>query len=59
MKWETIDETSERLKVPGGWIVRSYVVKNSHIQNGTSVSVGLHQVFVSDPEYLWILDQPL
>ena len=44
MKWETIDDnrTSERLKVPGGWIVRSYVVHREQQQSGVSVSVGLH-----------------
>ncbi len=42
--WEKIlDKQTERLKVPGGWIVRSFLAS------------ALHQVFVSDPDYTWEL----
>jgi len=39
---------SDRLEVPGGWIVRTIV----NIYNS---GVSVHQVFVPDPEHLWEL----
>lgn len=42
---------SHRLKVPGGWIVRSIT---SRYQAGADVS----QIFVADPEHKWQLEQP-
>ena len=43
-KWENIDEDTDRLKVPGGWIVRSWVMRS------------VHQVFISDPGHTWTLE---
>lgn len=37
--------TSERLEVPGGWIVRTYVTR------------GVAQTFVSDPHHTWQLEK--
>lgn len=45
--WEEIDSDTNRLKVPGGWIVRSYM----HSVSGHTV----HQIFIEDPEHLWII----
>lgn len=41
---------SDRLKVPGGWIVRSFVG-----YSGSSSKTGCHvvQTFVQDPDHLW------
>ena len=50
--WEKIDKQTERLKVPGGWIVRS---KFTEIFNGCAVSV--HQIFVIDPDHSWSLGE--
>lgn len=44
MKWELIDRTSARLRVYGGWIVRSW-----------HPSGGIHQVFISDVSHSWEL----
>lgn len=44
--WETLDEHTERLKVPGGWIVRSYL-------SGYQAKA-VHQVYVPDPGHLWV-----
>jgi len=40
--------STERLKVPGGWIVQTCVMF------GGSVSV--HQIFLSDPNHEWELE---
>ena len=55
MEWEQIerglttsfilDVESERLKVPGGWILRSRLASS----NGVSV----HQIFIEDPDHNW------
>jgi hypothetical protein len=50
-KWEVIDGNSSRLKVPGGWIVRSYLDVGI-----SSRSCSIHQVFIPDPEHLWIFE---
>ena len=55
--WETIEfvrggwipGNCSRLKVPGGWIVRTIVMTEA----GTSVA----QTFVEDPEHEWKLEQ--
>lgn len=46
--WEAIDKHSERLKVPGGWIVRSWIS-----YNGSSV----HQIFIADVNHAWELQK--
>jgi hypothetical protein len=60
LMWEEIKQTnergfvggsyavSERMKVPGGWIVRSRMY-NSH-------GVSVHQIFVPDPNHSWKLE---
>lgn len=50
-EWEKIDENSERLRVPRGWIVRSYIIPA--MGNGASV----HQIFISDEYYDWVLEE--
>jgi hypothetical protein len=50
--WEPIDDYSDRLKVPGGWIVASYIV----IDRYKGASVSIHQVFVADPSHEWQLE---
>ena len=46
--WEDIGEETKRLKVPGGWLVRSNI---SYIG---SVSVAL--TYVPDPDHSWQLN---
>lgn len=57
--WEIIQESikkdidvscSDRLHVPGGWIIRT-ILKHTY----ASPSVFVSQIFVSDPEHLWEL----
>jgi len=54
--WETIEKVnieegnrskiySDRLRVPGGWIVRSYTTWNN--------SRAIHQIFVADEHHIW------
>lgn len=40
---------SHRMKVPGGWILRT-------ITFGYNVGAAAHQVFIVDPEYKWELN---
>ena len=61
--WETVPEpndgqynagntlgcVSHRLKVPGGWVVRT-------ITYGYNIGATTHQVFVADPEHKWQLE---
>lgn len=44
--WERLDDWTERLHVPGGWLVRTCLFT----QTG---NVTCHQVFVEDPEHDW------
>jgi len=44
--WEDIDDSSDRLKVPGGWIVRSWI-------SYWNSDGGVHQIFVVDVEHQW------
>lgn len=44
MTWEKIDSSSDRLKVYGGWIVRS-----------KTATGGIHQVFITDLSHSWEL----
>ena len=46
-EWERIDDRSERLKVPGGWIVRS---------DSGSYEGGVHQIFIEDINHEWRLE---
>ena len=50
--WQEIEEDSDsvsaRLKVPGGWVVRTIVL--------ASRGAGVTQIFVSDPDYKWELE---
>lgn len=52
--WELISNDSnncvtERLKVPGGWLVRSLYFEYK-------TGAALHHIFVSDPAHEWKLD---
>ncbi len=52
--WEILadsatDASSHRLKVPGGWIVRTIV----RYYGGTGVNCAVEQTFVSDPNHEW------
>ncbi len=51
--WETIDKFSERLKVPGGWIVRTSYL---HVVKNAGVAVACHQIFIADPSHEWSLE---
>lgn len=44
-EFEEIDEYSDRLRVPGGWIVRSWITGES-----------IHSIFVSDPKGSWVFE---
>jgi len=46
LEWEKMSDRSERLKVPGGWIIKSWITHST----GCSIS----QVFISDPTYDWL-----
>jgi len=43
---------SDRLKVPGGWIVRSYTKTGAFSNKG-----GIHQIFIPDINHKWVLDK--
>lgn len=43
--WEEIDDQTSRLKVPGGWIVRTIV---------NSPPSSVHQIFVEDAHHEWL-----
>lgn len=45
--WETIDTYTSRMRVPGGWIVKS------EIRCGEGCTV--HQIFIKDPANTWKL----
>ena len=45
-KWEKVDKATDRMKVPGGWIVCT--------EAGVATG-GVHQIFIVDKEHSWIL----
>lgn len=53
-EWELIEDggysspKSERLKVPGGWLVRNWIC-----QTYDSGSSCVHQIFIADPHHDW------
>jgi hypothetical protein len=52
--WEKIGSntpTSDRLKVPGGWIIRTF------IQRGSYAGGSIHQIFIKDENYTWIIEK--
>lgn len=56
-KWELLDSgpstagpRTERLKVPGGWIVRST------IPHGYNAGSAVHQIFIEDEAHEWVID---
>ena len=48
--WKNIDNETDRLKVPGGWIIRT---TEYYIQK----SVAVHQIFVKDENHEWIINE--
>jgi hypothetical protein len=50
--WEIIDKNSFRLKVPGGWIVKSV-----HKEFYSGISVSVHQIFIKDEGHNWKLNE--
>lgn len=44
-KFETIEGYVQRLKVPGGWLVRTVCYES-----------GVHMLFISDPNHEWELE---
>ena len=51
--WETIDRYTHRMKVPGGWIVKSFLKDFRICLSPCSV----HQIFIADAEHEWKLEK--
>lgn len=52
--WEKITEkTTDRIKVPFGWLVRSYRTQGHAWMGGASDAMGVGMCFVFDPFHLW------
>jgi hypothetical protein len=43
--WEMIDSGTHRMRVPNGWIVRSWLLHS------------VHMVFVPDSGHIWVLEK--
>jgi hypothetical protein len=48
--WEEVDDNTERLRVPGGWLVRTFIILTHLSTSACSV----HMVFVEDPSNAWV-----
>lgn len=44
-KWERVDTYTDRMRVPGGWIVGTFLP-----------GIAIHQVFIADPTHEWRLE---
>lgn len=53
--WEKLDTYTERMRVPGGWIVKSSYSHTANVKNGVAVAVTCHQVFIADIDHSWVL----
>lgn len=51
---EKIDKYSDRIKVHGGWIVRTF----EYYSVMGSASCAVHTLFIADPQYTWELNKP-
>ncbi len=51
--WPSEKQVSARLKVPGGWLVRSALTL-AYGSKG-DMSFNMTQTFVADPEHAWVL----
>jgi len=49
-QWEKIDHSSDRMKVPNGWIVRTHLGKDSY-----AVYAAIAAVVVEDKNHEWKL----
>jgi len=49
--WEKIDAETSRMRVPGGWLVRSKMFAGNN--SGPGVSVCVHVVFIPDNKHDW------
>lgn len=59
LKWEYIDENLNRLKVPGGWLVKCSSDVYTHRYEGCP-ELGFEWresiAFVPDPNYEWVIE---
>jgi hypothetical protein len=56
--WEKIDNHTTRLKVPGGWVLKSVtctIYSNCDANKHKSDSSAVHQVFIADKNHEWSL----
>jgi hypothetical protein len=58
MQWESISDStagcmSARLKVPGGWIVRTVFLREVYFSTTGAVGTEMKMIFVSDPDHKW------
>lgn len=49
-KWEKLESYSSRLKVPGGWIIRTFE------DRGMSAGGCVHQIFIKDENHIWEIE---
>jgi len=53
IEWEVLSESTQRLKVYGGWIVSRKMSKGHTWGGGASDALGLAMVFIPDPNWNW------
>lgn len=51
--FERIDQFTDRLKVPNGWVLRT----KDRTNNLSAAAIGVHTLFISDPLHEWKLDE--
>lgn len=57
-KWETIGpdwQNTQRLKVPGGWLVRTFATNGP---SDAELTAGVAMSFVADSGYHWTFEKP-
>ncbi len=59
--WEKIEDNNfivtQRMKVPGGWIVRSLYSDAVSSIAGPAITCALHQLFIEDVEHSWEIEK--
>lgn len=55
IEWENLTETTQRLRVYGGWVVSRKVSKGHTWGDGASDAIALSLVFIPDPNHEWTI----
>lgn len=57
--WEVLDESTQRAKVIGGWLILRYMTSESDSNKKVTINFKESMVFVSDRDHEWEIMPPI